>query len=96
MSTNCKDIQYVLDLVIKGGNSVKEIQKGWSEMDEVIVMKNPLKPDIKNDVLSSHPDLEYWEFDGSPMDPPDKGFACIKCSVSISFPKANKFCRYPR
>lgn len=87
MSIKCKDVQYVIDLVQQTGNSIKEIQKGWSEIDEVIVMTKGLKSDIKDFVQQTYPELEYWHYEGSLMDPPDEGFVCRECSVLISFPK---------
>jgi hypothetical protein len=93
MNTKCKEIQYVLELSQEEGNSVKQKQKGWSEMNESIVMKDSLATSLKEKAQYTHPGLEYWVYDGSPLDPPDEGFACRKCSISISFPRKNKFGR---
>ena len=93
MRIKCNGILYVLNLVQQEGNSIKEVQKGWSEMDEVIVMNKGLTYDIKCTVLQTHPHLNYWSYDGSPVDPPDEGFACKKCSVSISFRRATRYRR---
>lgn len=93
MNINCPEIDLAVKLSEDAGNKVSEISFGWSAVNKVIYMINPLQAQLKEQIQAEISTLKYRCYDGDPHNPPDEGFMCKKHSVCISFPKMRQ---YPR
>lgn len=85
-NSNCQQIDLAIKLSIKGENSIKNISEGWSNAKKVFHMNTALTHELKKQIETEVPQLEYWKDEGSPHFPPDEGFFCNECKEAISFP----------
>ena len=86
MTTNCHQIDLALDIAKAHENSISELVDGWTKVDRVIYMNQPLTSALKDEIKKKTSTLRYRSFAGSSHYPADEGFVCDEHSIAISFP----------
>lgn len=85
MKTISSAINMAIEKAFEHGNSIVEIERGWSEMNEVVYMKKPLTEYSRNDLKTIN-SLEYFKYNGSPHNKAEEYFIDNDLRVSIAFP----------
>lgn len=76
-------IRRVIGRAIEEGNRVASLAE-WTKA-LVAHMEQGLTPELKGEIRSEFPALEYYEDAGSPHNQPDEGF--IEDGFAVSFPR---------
>jgi hypothetical protein len=82
---NSATIRRAAEIACGLGNAIAEIQHGWTKVDEVVVMKLPLSPQVR-DEIGALPEVKYAAPFRSPHYPYEDRFICGAERAAISFP----------
>lgn len=89
MTTNCHQIDQVIELAIKSGNAVFDLPENKNKEGKLVVwMYDNLTDLLKSEVNKRGLKLRYWHFKGVPHNPEASGYTCDECNVVLAFPNA--------
>ena len=71
---------------IADGNAVTEVSTGWTNVQKVVHMRNPLSPGLRAS-LSGDSRLRAWLTEPTPHNKAEEGFTDDGAKVAIVFPK---------
>jgi len=80
-------VERAVEIAALAGNSVAEISEGWTKVKQVVFMKMPLIPEVRNRIAEELPSLKHWTMEGSPHNAPSEGYVCDADEVGLSFPR---------
>ena len=82
----CEHIQKIINHEIKRNNKIKEISRGWSNVELVIDMKEKLDVEYIDTLIESGIKLKRWENNDNHY-LLQIGYFCEACKQSIAGPK---------
>jgi hypothetical protein len=79
-------IEQAVQAAIAAGNAVVEVSEGWTKVRQVVHMRDPLSPIVRNQLVAGG-QLRYWSTDQTPHNRAEEGFTNDEDKVAISFPQ---------
>jgi hypothetical protein len=82
-----KTIESAAKVAVAAGNCIAEVSTGWSKVDQVVHMRDPL-PDAVRATISASGMLRHWLVEPTPHNPGEEGFTDDQENVAITFPRS--------
>lgn len=82
-------IEAIVRDAISSGNSITEVSEGWTKIEQVVYMRDPLTSVLRMQ-LSAYSGLHYCLVEPSPHNRAEECFTDEAKSVSISFPRPDR------
>jgi len=87
MNKLCQHIAPAINIAISSGNKIYYIELPNEENGKLLIdLYDPLTSEVKKQIDEKCQDLRFWEWEGVPHNPAEKGYTCDKCNIVLIFP----------